>query len=193
MTASAQPSARTARTRERLLAAALDLFSRNGYDGTTVAQVAAAAGVTEMTFYRHFGSKEALLLEDPYDPLMVAAVGRQPVALPPIVRVVRGVRTAWEQVPIEDAAPVRERVRIAGGSPALRASMHANTRRSQEAIARQLVDDGADAVAAAVASSAVMAALMTALLLWAQGEDADLGAAITGALDVLDVGAGPKG
>lgn len=180
---------RSARTRERLLVVALDLFSRNGFDGTTVAEIAAAAGVTQMTFFRHFGSKEALILDDPYDPLMVAAVGEQPVGLPPLVRVVRGVRTSWERVPVEAAEPVRERVRIAAGSTALRASMHANTARSQEAIAQRLVTDGTDPVVAAVAASAVMAALMTALLLWAQRDDPDLGAAITGALDVLDVGA----
>ena len=52
-------SAGRERTRARLLAAALDLFARQGYERTTVAQIAAAAGVTEMTFYRHFGSKES--------------------------------------------------------------------------------------------------------------------------------------
>lgn len=193
MTTTAPPSARTARTRERLLAAALDLFSRNGYDGTTVAQVAAAAGVTEMTFYRHFGSKEALLLEDPYDPLIVRAVGEQPPGLPPLVRAARGVRTAWERFPIEASGPVRERVRIVAGSPGLRGAMQENTRRSQDAIAAQLVADGTAPVTAAVAAAAVMAALMTGLLAWAQTDDGDLGAAIVGALDVLDVPDVPAG
>ena len=192
MTQTVPLSGRSARTRERLLAAALELFARKGFDATTVAEIAAAAGVTQMTFFRHFGTKEALLLDDPYDPLMVAAVAEQPVTLPPLVRAVRGVRTAWERLPIEASAPVRDRVRIVAGSPALRASMHAGTARSQEAVAEQLVRDGADPVDAAVAASAVLAALMTALLLWAQGDDPDLGAAITGALDVLDVGAGRK-
>jgi AcrR family transcriptional regulator len=188
----ASPAGRSARTRERLLAAALELFTRKGFDATTVAEIAAAAGVTQMTFFRHFGSKEALLLDDPYDPLMVTAVGEQPVGLPPLVRAVRGVRTAWERVPIEAAEPVRERVRLVAGSPSLRASMHVNTERSQAAIAERLAHDGADPVEAAVAASAVMAALMTALLLWAQGDDADLGASIIGALDVLDAGADRK-
>lgn len=186
MSASPELSPRAARTRQRLLAVALDLFSRNGYDSTTVAQVAAAAGVTEMTFYRHFGSKEALLLDDPYDPLMVQAVGEQPTTLPPLVRAVRGVRAAWERFPIEAAAPVRERVRIVAGSVGLRSAMQENTRRSQEAIAERLVADGTDPTAAAVAAAAVMAGLMTALVAWAQTDDDDLGAAIGGALDVLD-------
>lgn len=187
------PAGRRARTRERLLAAALELFARKGFDDTTVAEIAAAAGVTPMTFFRHFGSKEAVVLDDPYDPLMVAGVAAQPFGLPPLVRAVRGVRTAWERVPVAAAAPVRERVRIAAASPGLRAAMVASTERSQEAVAGRLVEDGADPVAAAVAASAVLSALMTALVLWAQREDDDLGAAILGALDVLDVPAGRAG
>ena len=46
------------RTRERLLAVALDLFAARGYHATTAAQIAAAAGVSEMTFFRHFPAKE---------------------------------------------------------------------------------------------------------------------------------------
>lgn len=73
---------RTQRTRARLQTAALELFARQGYEATTVAQIAAAAGVTEMTFYRHFGTKDQLLLDDPYDPLMAGAVAAQPPGLP---------------------------------------------------------------------------------------------------------------
>lgn len=180
------PAGRSARTRERLLAAAVELFVRKGFDDTTVAEIAAAAGVTPMTFFRHFGSKEAVVLDDPYDPLMVAGVAAQPVWLPPLARAARGVRTAWERVPIEASGPVRERIRIVAASPALRGAMVTNTERSQAAVAARLVQDGTDPVDAAVAASAVLSALMTALLLWAQREDDDLGAAVTGALDVLD-------
>lgn len=49
--------------RERVLDAAVDLFARQGYDGTSVAQVIAKAGVAKGGFYHHFASKEALLYE----------------------------------------------------------------------------------------------------------------------------------
>jgi len=49
--------------RERVLAAAVELFARQGYDGTSVAEVIAAAGVAKGGFYHHFASKEALLYE----------------------------------------------------------------------------------------------------------------------------------
>ncbi|MEO3783613.1 helix-turn-helix domain-containing protein [Actinocorallia sp. B10E7] len=51
-----------AETRERLLRAAADVFAEKGYDGTRVADIAAAAGVSNGTLYAHFGSKAELLV-----------------------------------------------------------------------------------------------------------------------------------
>lgn len=48
-------------TRERLREAALDLYLRNGYDDTTVTQIAESAGVTERTFFRHYVDKREVL------------------------------------------------------------------------------------------------------------------------------------
>jgi AcrR family transcriptional regulator len=50
-------------TRERLVRAALDLFTTQGYHASTTPQVARRAGVAEGTIYRHFTSKEQLLNE----------------------------------------------------------------------------------------------------------------------------------
>lgn len=49
-------------TRRRLLEAAATAFSRRGYHGTATADIAAAAGVSEPTLFKHFGSKHALLV-----------------------------------------------------------------------------------------------------------------------------------
>jgi AcrR family transcriptional regulator len=51
-----------AETRERLLRAAADVFAQRGYDGTRVADIAAAAGVSNGALYAHFGSKGELLV-----------------------------------------------------------------------------------------------------------------------------------
>src|SRR5665648_542403 len=80
---------RAERTRARLQACALELFTAQGYDATTVEQIATAAGVSHMTFFRHFPTKESVLLEDPYDPLIGEAVRTQPTDLPPLERVRR--------------------------------------------------------------------------------------------------------
>jgi len=50
-----------AETRERLLRAAADVFAERGYDGTRVADIAAAAGVSNGALYAHFASKADLL------------------------------------------------------------------------------------------------------------------------------------
>jgi AcrR family transcriptional regulator len=47
--------------KERLVVAAVDLFTEQGYDATTVAQIAERAGVTRSTFFRHFPDKRGLL------------------------------------------------------------------------------------------------------------------------------------
>ena len=51
-----------AETRDRLLRAAADTFARRGYDGTRVADIAAAADVSNGALYAHFGSKAELLV-----------------------------------------------------------------------------------------------------------------------------------
>ena len=186
MSTTGPPSTKAARTRGALLAAAFDLFGRQGYEQTTVAQIAGAVGVTEMTFYRHFGSKDQLLIDDPYDPLIAQAIGEQPTELPPLARAVRGIRLAWRRLPIGDGEPVRERVAIAAATPSLLPALRASTAATETAIAQQLVADGADPTAAAIAAAAAMAALMTGLMRWAVADGGALGAAIERSLDVLE-------
>lgn len=48
--------------RERLVVAAVDLFTEQGYDASTVAQIAERAGVTRSTFFRHFPDKREVLV-----------------------------------------------------------------------------------------------------------------------------------
>ena len=52
------------RTRKALINAAIDLFERHGYDGTTVAEIAEAADIGTRTFFSYFASKEELLFPE---------------------------------------------------------------------------------------------------------------------------------
>src|SRR2546423_14535903 len=52
-----------AETREGLLRGAADVFAERGYDGTRVADIAAAAGVSNGALYAHFASKADLLVD----------------------------------------------------------------------------------------------------------------------------------
>jgi AcrR family transcriptional regulator len=180
------PGSKRARTRQRLVDRGLELIERQGYDATSVAQIAAAAGVTEMTFFRHFATKEQLVLEDPYDPFLATGIGDQPLSLPPLVRAARGIRSAWVALPEPEQPEIRRRVRIAARTPSLRGAMHRSTGNTEAAIVARLVDDGADPLDARVAAAAVLAALVTGLYAWADGEVETLGATIGRALDVVE-------
>ncbi len=56
-----------ARTRNAIRTAAMELFERQGYTATTVAQIAEAAEVSHTTFFRYFQSKEQVVLKDDLD------------------------------------------------------------------------------------------------------------------------------
>ncbi|MBQ6374591.1 MAG: TetR/AcrR family transcriptional regulator [Clostridia bacterium] len=47
-------------TKERILAAALDMFSQNGYAGTNIRELTASLGLVKSSMYKHFGSKEEI-------------------------------------------------------------------------------------------------------------------------------------
>jgi len=59
----ARPEGRSARKRRAILAAGTTLFLRNGYSGTSMDEIAALAGVSKQTVYKHFADKERLFSE----------------------------------------------------------------------------------------------------------------------------------
>ncbi len=173
-------------TRSRLTECALDLFDRQGFEATTVGQIAAAAQVTPMTFFRYFPTKESVLLEDPYDPIIAASVAAQPRTLAPLVRVTRALRQAWARIPEPDSDVVRRRVRIVAGTPSLRAAAIGNSAKSEDIIVEALTDAGVGALAARAAAAAVMAAMGAALFEWGLHADLTLTEAVHKVLDVLE-------
>jgi AcrR family transcriptional regulator len=188
------PTQRSRATRTRVLEAALGLFERQGYEATTVEQVAAAAGVSHMTVFRHFATKEALLLSDPYDPVIAGAVAAQPARLGTLERVRRGlVDVVGAMDPAEDAE-ARRRIRIAAGVPSLRAGIHANNEATEDAIVEALVHDGTGTFPARVAASACLGAISSALLWWGATDDVrSLRDLVVEALDVLSPASAPGG
>lgn len=185
--APAGQGARAARTRARLQAAALDLFVRQGFDGTTVEQIAAAAGVSHMTFFRHFPTKESVVLEDPYDPLIAQAVAAQPATLSAFERVRRGMRAAMAEAPPSLDLETQARVGLMAMTPALRARAWENTIETQRVIVEALVESGSPRPDSVVAAGACIGGVMAALLAWgAQPGGSSLVGAVLDALDGLD-------
>src|SRR6201999_2191851 len=84
-----------ARTRASLREHALRLFREQGYQATTVEQIAAAAEVSPSTFFRYFPTKEDVVLQDDMDSRMIEALARQPADLAPIAAVRAALQQAW--------------------------------------------------------------------------------------------------
>ncbi|WP_258725443.1 TetR/AcrR family transcriptional regulator [Cellulomonas sp. NS3] len=157
---------RSEETRERLRAVALALFVERGFDATTVNEVAAAAGVSHMTFFRHFATKEDAVLDDPYDELIVDAVLAQAPGLPVLERVRLGIDAAWSAVPEPVERETRDRVRLIAGHRGLMARAWENNRRTGDLVVEGLLMHGADPLEARVATAACLAAVMEGLLQW---------------------------
>jgi AcrR family transcriptional regulator len=60
---STHPSKRASRTRQQILQAAAEVFTAQGYSGATTRRIAETARVSELTLFRHFGTKKNLFLE----------------------------------------------------------------------------------------------------------------------------------
>lgn len=171
----------------------LELIAEAGYEAVTVEQIARAAGVSHMTFFRHFATKQSLVLHDPFDPIIAAAVAAQRPDIPALARACRGVRVALRSVDLPAEEQVRTRVRIAAATPALRAGMWANTLETQTAVADAL-SEASPVFESRIAAAATIGALTVAVVEWATGaEDDSLQRCLWGALAVLDPLSQPRG
>jgi AcrR family transcriptional regulator len=175
------------RTHAALQQAALRLMTERGFDDVTVADVAAAAGVSEMTAFRHFAVKEDLVLADPYDPLIAGAIAAQPRDLPALARAARGLASAWASLEEPDAAETRQRVRLVATTPRLKARTVVANEVTERAVADALVEGGSDPLTARIAAAACLTAVTVALYDWGLDEVAGpLGPRVRLALAVLE-------
>jgi len=108
-----------AKTRAAIQAAALHLFERQGYQATTVDQIAEMAEVSQSTFFRYFPSKEDVVLLDRYDPLLLAALVAQPAELSPIAALRRTLRSVLGGLPAEELERERQRAMLVVSVPEL--------------------------------------------------------------------------
>ena len=177
---------RTRATRDRLQRSALSLFLERGFDATTVEDIARAAGVSHMTFFRHFPTKDAVLLDDPYDPVIADAVLAQPRRLPALERVRQGFLAAWTGLPEPADDQTRMRIAVLAAHPRLRARAWENNQRTEDLVVQALVDDGVPRLEARVAAAACLGALLAALLDWGADDAGDtLGQRVVAALGHL--------
>lgn len=164
---------RVERTKQRLQEEAVKLFIERGYHNVTVEEIARAAGVSHMTFFRHYPTKVSVLTDDPYDPIIGEMVAATDPALPPLERVRQGLLSLLAQADEIDDEMMRTRFRILTQNEDIVAHAWSNNRRTEQVIVEALTTTGVSALEARVAAGAVMGALTSALLDW--GEDDDSG------------------
>jgi len=112
-----------AKTHEAIQAAALRLFRSQGYEATTVEQIAEAAEVSPSTFFRYFPTKEDVVIHDALDPILFASFAEQPAELGPIQALRATMASVFGSLTPEQLALEVERQELIVSVPELRARM----------------------------------------------------------------------
>ncbi|MFC9605442.1 TetR/AcrR family transcriptional regulator [Streptomyces niveus] len=158
---------------------AVRLFTERGYDATAVTDVAEAAGVSPMTVYRHFPTKEDLVLFDQNGRIVGERIAASSAAQPLVRRIGNALiesattLTGGAHVDSPTAAErfLLARLRLMISTPALRAKHLDNQYVLQRAIVDGLSDEADDPDTlfhAQAAASACLAAMHTAVMRWAE-------------------------
>lgn len=190
MSMSSKPGLRErkkAGTRAAIQEHAMRLFLEHGFDATTVEMIAAAANVSQMTCFRHFPTKEALVLSDPYDPLIAAYVEAEPASLSSFERIRNGVLKSLDQITPDDIRLVLERTRLVLRTPQLRARYWEQQTATRAVLVRALGHSQGDHdYRLNVVASACLGTMTTAIEFWASHPDgADLKGLMEHAFEVL--------
>ena len=101
-----------AKTRAAIQRHAFQLFREQGYDATTVEQIAAAVEVSPSTFFRYFPTKEEVVLYDDLDPVLISAFAAQPADLTPIQALRGALRVVFAGMAADQMAEQWERMRL---------------------------------------------------------------------------------
>ncbi|MFJ4655906.1 TetR family transcriptional regulator [Nocardia sp. NPDC088792] len=165
-----------AQTRAAIQTHALELFRKQGYEATRIEQIIAAADISESTFFRYFPTKEDLILQDEYDPQLVAALRAQPADIPPITAMRRVLAEVFGGMSARERAEQRDRVDLILSVPALRATMLDGLIQGTRILAVPLAERmgrNPEDFAVRVIAGAIIGALTTVLIELADNPGAD--------------------
>ncbi|WP_406270733.1 TetR family transcriptional regulator [Nocardia sp. NBC_00881] len=123
------------RTRRTIRMEAFRLFREQGYNETTIEQIAAVADVSPSTFFRYFPTKEQLVLADDLDPLLFEALRRQPRDISPMAAFRNAVVEVFGTLPAAELAFEQERQALLYHVPELRSAIGLEIVRSIDLIA----------------------------------------------------------
>ncbi|MFI6564798.1 TetR/AcrR family transcriptional regulator [Streptomyces sp. NPDC050534] len=180
------------KTRESIRAATYALIKEQGYDATTIEQIAERAEVSPSTVFRYFPTKEDIVLTDEYDQLMAEELRARPAGESWMESVRHVMHLAIEANDREDPEVARMRAHLAVQVPAVRSrmveSMSSTGRMLRDAVAERHGLDP-DSLEVRVYAMSFIGGLMEASMYWAEnGFEGDLNGLVDRALDVLERG-----
>ncbi len=156
----------------RLITAAVSLFDEQGYDDTTVAEIAEAAGLTKRTFFRYFADKREVLFNGSpeFQRRWIGGIA----AAPPDAGAMAAVSAGLDEVAklFTDRHPfARTRSRIIAANPELQERELIKLQTLSGAIKAALIDRGVSANAATLAAQAGVTVLHVAFARWVEQDD----------------------
>jgi len=159
-------------SRGRLERAALELYGERGFENTTVAEIAARAGLTERTFFRHYTDKREVLFwgAGALQELLVTAVANAPAATTPIDAVAAALETAGAMLQ-ERREHARQRQAVIAANAELRERELIKLASLAAAIAGTLRGRGVKDPAASLTAEAGIAVFKVAFERWVNGTD----------------------
>jgi AcrR family transcriptional regulator len=154
--------------RERLVLAALELFTGKGYDDTSVVEIAERAGLTKSTFFRHFSDKREVLFvgQDILHRLLAGGIAAAPASATPLEAVGSALEAASAGFPPERQAFARRRQAVVTANSELQEREALKRGGLTWAMAQALGQRGVEEPAASLAAEVGMLAFRTAFARW---------------------------
>jgi AcrR family transcriptional regulator len=177
------------KTRWAIQQHALRLFVEQGYDATTVEQIAEAAEISQSTFFRYFKTKEDVVKDDRYDALIVAAIEAAPADLGPLGTMRHALRAMLGDLRPGENEQILTRMRLVLSVPALRARTMTGLLDATNAfappLARRLGREPDDFGVRAFVAGCITAAAVAVFAWYEADGKADLGALTDRAMAAL--------
>jgi AcrR family transcriptional regulator len=184
------------KTRQTIRAATYALISEQGYDATTIEQIADRAEVSPSTVFRYFPTKEDIVLTDEYDPVLAEELAARPAGEPWLDSVRYVMRKAVGVGLGEEPEVTRLRTRLMAEVPAVRSRMLESMSVTGRLLAGAIAErSGLDAgsLEVRVLTMSLVGGLMEASQYWAEhGHQGDLADLVDRALDVIEHGLAPE-
>ncbi|MGC5240335.1 TetR/AcrR family transcriptional regulator [Streptomyces albogriseolus] len=180
------------KTRQAIRGAAYALVEEQGYDATTIEQIAERAEVSPSTVFRYFPTKEDIVVTDEYDEPLLAALAARPADEPWTDSVRYVIRTAVRRAMTERPEITELRARLMLEAPAVRARMRETLTDTSRLLAEALAGRTGldpDGLEVRVHATSLVGGLLEATMYWAEhGHREDYADLADRAVDVIEHG-----